>query len=41
VADAFAEGIATQPEDWHVLGRIWPDVPPDAGLPDRAGREPR
>jgi KDO2-lipid IV(A) lauroyltransferase len=29
VADAFAAGIAQQPEDWHMLGRIWPDVPPD------------
>ena len=29
VADAFAEGIARRPEDWHMLGRIWRDVPPD------------
>lgn len=29
VADAFAESIAARPEDWHMLGRIWPDVPPD------------
>jgi KDO2-lipid IV(A) lauroyltransferase len=29
VADAFAGSIADQPEDWHMLGRIWPDVPPD------------
>jgi lauroyl/myristoyl acyltransferase len=29
VADVFAEGIATQPEDWHMLGRIWSDVPRD------------
>jgi KDO2-lipid IV(A) lauroyltransferase len=29
VADAFAESIAAQPEDWHMLGRIWGDVPPD------------
>ena len=29
VADAFADSIARQPEDWHMLGRIWPDVPPD------------
>ncbi|MGY1621547.1 phosphatidylinositol mannoside acyltransferase [Geodermatophilus sp. SYSU D00965] len=29
VADAFTEQIALRPEDWHVLGRIWPDVPPD------------
>jgi KDO2-lipid IV(A) lauroyltransferase len=29
VADAFAESIAAQPEDWHMLGRIWDDVPPD------------
>ncbi|MCZ2856972.1 phosphatidylinositol mannoside acyltransferase [Blastococcus sp. VKM Ac-2987] len=36
VADAFTEGIAERPEDWHMLGRIWPDVPPD---PPRDGRE--
>lgn len=29
VADAFAGTIARHPEDWHVLARIWPDVPPD------------
>ena len=29
VADAFAAGIAHRPEDWHMLGRIWADVPPD------------
>ncbi|MGR6963725.1 phosphatidylinositol mannoside acyltransferase [Geodermatophilus sp. URMC 61] len=29
VADAFTAGIAERPEDWHVLGRIWDDVPPD------------
>jgi KDO2-lipid IV(A) lauroyltransferase len=29
VADAFAGSIGQQPEDWHMLGRIWPDVPPD------------
>jgi lauroyl/myristoyl acyltransferase len=29
VADAFAASIADRPEDWHMLGRIWPDVPPD------------
>jgi KDO2-lipid IV(A) lauroyltransferase len=29
VADAFAESIAQRPEDWHMLGRIWPDVPAD------------
>ncbi|MGY1593329.1 phosphatidylinositol mannoside acyltransferase [Geodermatophilus sp. SYSU D00708] len=29
VADAFTEQIALRPEDWHVLGRIWPDVAPD------------
>jgi lauroyl/myristoyl acyltransferase len=34
VADAFAGTIAERPEDWHVLGRIWPDVGPDA----RTGR---
>jgi KDO2-lipid IV(A) lauroyltransferase len=34
VADAFGAGIAAQPEDWHMLGRIWSDVPPD---PPRRG----
>jgi phosphatidylinositol dimannoside acyltransferase len=29
VADAFAASIARRPEDWHMLGRIWPDVPRD------------
>jgi lauroyl/myristoyl acyltransferase len=29
VADAFTTSIADRPEDWHMLGRIWPDVPPD------------
>jgi KDO2-lipid IV(A) lauroyltransferase len=29
VADAFATSIADQPEDWHMLGRIWADVRPD------------
>jgi KDO2-lipid IV(A) lauroyltransferase len=35
VADAFAASIAERPEDWHMLGRIWADVPPDppAGSP--------
>jgi KDO2-lipid IV(A) lauroyltransferase len=34
VADAFAGSIAEHPEDWHMLGRIWPDVPPHAGPSD-------
>ena len=29
VADAFAAAIRERPEDWHMLGRIWSDVPPD------------
>jgi lauroyl/myristoyl acyltransferase len=29
VADAFADTIAERPEDWHVLGRIWPEAGPD------------
>lgn len=29
VADAFTATISAQPEDWHMLGRIWADVPPD------------
>ena len=39
VADAFAEHISRQPEDWHMLGRIWPDVPADA--PTRPPTDPR
>jgi KDO2-lipid IV(A) lauroyltransferase len=35
VADAFATSIAERPEDWHMLGRIWTDVPAD---PPREGR---
>jgi phosphatidylinositol dimannoside acyltransferase len=33
VADAFAASIGQQPEDWHMLGRIWSDVPPDPPTP--------
>lgn len=25
VADAFAQGIAEHPEDWHMLQRLWLD----------------
>ncbi len=32
VADAFAVSIAERPVDWHQLGRIWADVPPDDGV---------
>ena len=35
VADAFAESIVRQPEDWHMLGRIWADVPPDPARRER------
>ncbi|MGY2002940.1 phosphatidylinositol mannoside acyltransferase [Blastococcus sp. SYSU DS1024] len=35
VADTFAAGIAERPEDWHMLGRIWPDVPADPADPGR------
>jgi KDO2-lipid IV(A) lauroyltransferase len=34
VADAFAASISAQPEDWHMLGRIWSDVQRD---PPRRG----
>ena len=34
VADAFAASISAQPQDWHVLGRIWSDVQRD---PPRRG----
>ena len=30
VADVFTDGLGEHPEDWHMLGRIWSDVPPDA-----------
>ena len=36
VADAFTAGIADRPEDWHMLGRIWTDVPPDPPAGERA-----
>jgi lauroyl/myristoyl acyltransferase len=29
VADAFTQQIAARPEDWHMLGRVWSDVPRD------------
>jgi KDO2-lipid IV(A) lauroyltransferase len=35
VADTFAAGIAQKPEDWHMLGRIWADVPPDPPVGER------
>jgi KDO2-lipid IV(A) lauroyltransferase len=35
VAAAFETTISERPEDWHVLGRVWADVPPDE---PRAGR---
>jgi KDO2-lipid IV(A) lauroyltransferase len=36
LADAFAEGIADHPEDWHMLQRLWP-----ADLEERGkGRRP-
>jgi KDO2-lipid IV(A) lauroyltransferase len=36
LADAFAAMIAQRPEDWHMLGRLWPDVPPDPAPGERA-----
>jgi phosphatidylinositol dimannoside acyltransferase len=36
VADAFETSIAGQPEDWHMLGRIWADVPADPPARERA-----
>jgi lauroyl/myristoyl acyltransferase len=35
VADSFTAGIAQRPEDWHMLGRIWADVPPDPPAGER------
>jgi phosphatidylinositol dimannoside acyltransferase len=37
VATAFETSIAEQPEDWHMLGRIWADVPPDPPRREGAG----
>ncbi|RBY89013.1 phosphatidylinositol mannoside acyltransferase [Blastococcus sp. TBT05-19] len=37
VADAFTESIAERPEDWHMLGRIWADVPADEPRSARRG----
>lgn len=36
VADAFTAGIPQRPEDWHMLRRIWADVPPDPPAGERA-----
>jgi KDO2-lipid IV(A) lauroyltransferase len=30
VADAFTTSIGERPEDWHMLGRIWADAPPES-----------
>ncbi|SDD09280.1 KDO2-lipid IV(A) lauroyltransferase [Geodermatophilus telluris] len=35
VADAFTDDLAVRPEDWHVLGRVWDDVPPDPPAAER------
>jgi lauroyl/myristoyl acyltransferase len=41
VADAFATTIAERPEDWHVVGRLWPEVGPgDRAAPAGAGAAP-
>ena len=32
VADAFTASIGDQPEDWHMLGRIWADVGADESV---------
>jgi KDO2-lipid IV(A) lauroyltransferase len=37
VADAFTTSIGRQPEDWHMLGRVWSDVPPDPPAAERGG----
>ncbi len=36
VADGFTATISQRPEDWHMLGRIWADVPPDPAGDDTA-----
>ena len=35
VADAFAEGIAEHPQDWHMLQRVWVDDLDTSRLSDR------
>jgi len=36
VADAFGEGIADHPQDWHMLQRVWLDDLDRSRLPDGA-----
>jgi KDO2-lipid IV(A) lauroyltransferase len=36
VADAFADGIADRPQDWHMLQRVWVDDLDPRRLPDSA-----
>jgi phosphatidylinositol dimannoside acyltransferase len=36
VADAFAEGVAEHPQDWHMLQRVWVDDLDRSRLPDGA-----
>jgi KDO2-lipid IV(A) lauroyltransferase len=38
IADAFTSGIGERPVDWHMLGRIWADVPPDPPASERGRR---
>ncbi|WP_405610587.1 phosphatidylinositol mannoside acyltransferase [Streptomyces sp. NBC_00076] len=45
LADAFAEGIADHPEDWHMLQRLWladldPAKAPSAGRPTDPADDP-
>jgi phosphatidylinositol dimannoside acyltransferase len=38
LADAYAEGIAARPEDWHMLQRFWPaDLPHPSAAPAADG----
>ncbi len=37
MADAFADGIAAHPEDWHMFQRVWVDDLDVARLPTAAG----
>ncbi|MET7903785.1 phosphatidylinositol mannoside acyltransferase [Streptomyces sp. NPDC005355] len=40
IADAFAEGIAEHPEDWHMLQRLWlADLEPRAAAGANAGAD--
>lgn len=40
LADAFADGVAGDPQDWHMLQRVWVDDLDPARTPEAAGVRP-